>query len=119
MLFLVFFFKRKTAYEMRISDWSSDVCSSDLRRRGDALADAPATDGAPAAPVAPRKPRPRKAAPNGGATEKDADQALAYLDREDKLEQRLGKYLNSERAAERRGGQGGVRPCRCRWSQSQ
>src|SRR3546814_5657262 len=31
-------FKQKTAYEMRISDWSSDVCSSDLAR----LADAPA-----------------------------------------------------------------------------
>src|SRR3546814_1098844 len=31
-LFLFFFFKQKTAYEMRISDWSSDVCSSDLRR---------------------------------------------------------------------------------------
>src|SRR3546814_12000934 len=40
---LFFFFKQKTAYEMRISDWSSDVCSSDLptdnaaaprRRRG-------------------------------------------------------------------------------------
>src|SRR3546814_5632946 len=29
-LFHVFFFKQKTAYEMRISDWSSDVCSSDL-----------------------------------------------------------------------------------------
>src|SRR3546814_4549106 len=29
---LVFFFKQKTAYEMRNSDWSSDVCSSDLRR---------------------------------------------------------------------------------------
>src|SRR3546814_4661789 len=28
-----FFFKQKTAYEMRISDWSSDVCSSDLRWR--------------------------------------------------------------------------------------
>src|SRR3546814_10846072 len=28
---LFFFFKHKTAYEMRISDWSSDVCSSDLR----------------------------------------------------------------------------------------
>src|SRR3546814_5263556 len=28
---LIFFFKQKTAYEMRISDWSSDVCSSDLR----------------------------------------------------------------------------------------
>src|SRR3546814_1359871 len=29
-LSLFFFFKQKTAYEMRISDWSSDVCSSDL-----------------------------------------------------------------------------------------
>src|SRR3546814_7927966 len=27
-----FFFKQKTAYELRISDWSSDVCSSDLKR---------------------------------------------------------------------------------------
>src|SRR3546814_16865526 len=36
VLFVVFFFKQKTAYEMRISDWSSDVCSSDLpdRRQG-------------------------------------------------------------------------------------
>src|SRR3546814_7349451 len=31
----VFFFKQKTAYEMRISDWSSDVCSSDLRYGAD------------------------------------------------------------------------------------
>src|SRR3546814_4236675 len=31
-LYSFFFFKQKTAYEMRISDWSSDVCSSDLRR---------------------------------------------------------------------------------------
>src|SRR3546814_6794798 len=38
-----FFFKQKTAYEMRISDWSSDVCSSDLSTRGQ-----------PAAPRAPR-----------------------------------------------------------------
>src|SRR3546814_2959651 len=30
MFFFFFFFKQKTAYEMRISDWSSDVCSSDL-----------------------------------------------------------------------------------------
>src|SRR3546814_21024160 len=40
--FFFFFFKQKTAYEMRISDWSSDVCSSDLRfglgRRGLGLA---------------------------------------------------------------------------------
>src|SRR3546814_9307912 len=30
LIVLFFFFKQKTAYEMRISDWSSDVCSSDL-----------------------------------------------------------------------------------------
>src|SRR3546814_3647290 len=40
--FFFFFFKQKTAYEMRISDWSSDVCSSDLGRasqRSDGSAD--------------------------------------------------------------------------------
>src|SRR3546814_2328035 len=39
MLFcFFFFFKQKTAYEMRISDWSSDVCSSDLLGAADHLA---------------------------------------------------------------------------------
>src|SRR3546814_1021823 len=33
ILIVLFFFKQKTAYEMRISDWSSDVCSSDLGER--------------------------------------------------------------------------------------
>src|SRR3546814_5847148 len=33
MSVFVFFFKQKTAYELRISDWSSDVCSSDLADR--------------------------------------------------------------------------------------
>src|SRR3546814_10620780 len=42
VFFCFFFFKQKTAYEMRISDWSSDVCSSDLyvpirHRPGDAM----------------------------------------------------------------------------------
>src|SRR3546814_3621589 len=32
-LYVFFFFKQKTAYELRISDWSSDVCSSDLPQR--------------------------------------------------------------------------------------
>src|SRR3546814_7931937 len=41
-----FFFKQKTAYEMRISDWSSDVCSSDLPA---ALADLPLGEILPAA----------------------------------------------------------------------
>src|SRR3546814_2869406 len=35
----IFFFKHKTAYEMRISDWSSDVCSSDLARHAVDVAD--------------------------------------------------------------------------------
>src|SRR3546814_19480042 len=34
LLSLFFFFKQKTAYELRISDWSSDVCSSDLTAPG-------------------------------------------------------------------------------------
>src|SRR3546814_10424589 len=33
VIYSFFFFKQKTAYEMRISDWSSDVCSSDLDAR--------------------------------------------------------------------------------------
>src|SRR3546814_2876836 len=38
LIFFFFFFKQKTAYEMRISDWSSDVCSSDLLRLVDEVA---------------------------------------------------------------------------------
>src|SRR3546814_9228256 len=34
LCYFFFFFKQKTAYEMRISDWSSDVCSSDLFSAG-------------------------------------------------------------------------------------
>src|SRR3546814_3920513 len=36
---IIFFFKQKTAYEMRISDWSSDVCSSDLNEQTGQLLD--------------------------------------------------------------------------------
>src|SRR3546814_6392997 len=43
---LVFFFKQKTAYEMRISDWSSDVCSSDLMMASTEQAFAELTNGA-------------------------------------------------------------------------
>src|SRR5881628_4112768 len=35
-VFIIFFFKQKTAYEMSVSDWSSDVCSSDLPAGRDA-----------------------------------------------------------------------------------
>src|SRR3546814_9533109 len=48
-VFLMFFFKQKTAYEMRISDWSSDVCSSDLARALREVYAALAADGSTAA----------------------------------------------------------------------
>src|SRR3546814_13892584 len=45
VFFFFFFFKQKTAYEMRISDWSSDVCSSDLLSRARAALPAEAHQG--------------------------------------------------------------------------
>src|SRR3546814_1086133 len=47
---LLFFFKQKTAYEMRISDWSSDVCSSDLLGSSVVWADVTTTTTVPAPP---------------------------------------------------------------------
>src|SRR3546814_9630996 len=44
-ILFVFFFKQKTAYEMRISDWSSDVCSSDLCSGSFLLAESGLLDG--------------------------------------------------------------------------
>src|SRR3546814_7070565 len=41
---VIFFFKQKTAYEMLISDWSSDVCSSDLARNWGPNREAPGAD---------------------------------------------------------------------------
>src|SRR3546814_2297851 len=71
-----FFFKQKTAYEMRISDWSSDVCSSDLRRPADR-----STEGAAPVARAPgyrdRRPRCRsRAAGSAGREEDRVPQAL-------------------------------------------
>src|SRR3546814_3915399 len=44
MWFVFFFFKQKTEYDMRISDWSSDVCSSDLLVVGSAVREVQAHD---------------------------------------------------------------------------
>src|SRR3546814_19310599 len=49
-----FFFKQKTAYEMRISDWSSDVCSSDLADSGTVFFWAPVTGAKTANAIYPR-----------------------------------------------------------------
>src|SRR3546814_2904197 len=70
-VFFVFFFKQKTAYEMRISDWSSDVCSSDL---GDDAAQA-GNDVIAPDPAAPA-PAPD---PADMATQCDADAAQSYI----------------------------------------
>src|SRR3546814_5713987 len=101
MNWLFFFFKQKTAYEMRISDWSSDVCSSDLldearaellQCRREALAGTPRTPGL-AEGMERRQLR-------------DADEAgcdAVILERE-------------QRSEERRVGNECVSTCRSRWS---
>src|SRR3546814_3149954 len=106
MLFVFFFFfKQKTAYEMRISDWSSDVCSSDLhegavqRERGIFLAkcaigaNGQQSFAAALAPIADGDRRRRRA---------DIDQPLAGSPGRRSEERRVGKEC--------------VRTCRSRWS---
>src|SRR3546814_9047353 len=91
---LCFFFKQKTAYEMRISDWSSDVCSSDLRAR---------LGGGIAQPVY-LHPRQRRAA---GAI------ARAALGQRSRQHDAVALVARSE---ERRVGKACVSTCRSRWS---
>src|SRR3546814_15569389 len=62
-----FFFKQKTAYEMRISDWSSDVCSSDLQVVGLRGRYAAAERALPAALREPERPGFHRGAGRGGA----------------------------------------------------
>src|SRR3546814_7486682 len=94
--FFVCFFKQKTAYEMRISDWSSDVCSSDLGSKLYTFT-VQATDG----------------------------QRIAFLhargdvvSEEDAGEGAMGPQLRLQvrRSEERRVGKECVRTCRSRWS---
>src|SRR3546814_3331653 len=99
-----FFFKQKTAYEMRMSDWSSDVCSSDL--------DSPAAD-RPVGPhgfdLRPGHALPRQAGDVGELKAAD-DQAVAL--HHDQLVVRIAPDLRSE---ERRVGKECVSTCRSRW----
>src|SRR3546814_1559930 len=85
-----FFFKQKTAYEMRISDWSSDVCSSDLAAAA-AAARAAAEETAEKAAA--------EAAAKTAADHRDAAAASAAF-----------------RSEERRVGKECVSTCRSRWS---
>src|SRR3546814_1992229 len=90
---MFFFFKQKTAYEMRISDWSSDVCSSDLvigsGRHGEDFA--------------------RMHVENNGA---GADR-LIFIDR--RIDHLANDRLDT-RSEERRVGKECVSTCRSRWS---
>src|SRR3546814_3312924 len=97
-LVMFFFFKQKTAYELRISDWSSDVCSSDLirrRRRRDA--------GYPALLAAIHDPPPALFLRGEAGEALLARAAVAVV----------GARARSE---ERRVGQECVSTCRSRWS---
>src|SRR3546814_8226603 len=93
----VFFFKQKTAYEMRISDWSSDVCSSDLA--GGAWRRDRHAPRAPASAVTLLRGRSRCGLCDGGDSPR-----LAHRDD-------IG-----DRTEERRVGKECVSTCRSRWS---
>src|SRR3546814_15207044 len=105
---LIFFFKQKTAYEMRISDWSSDVCSSDLN--GVAEGHAPA-----------QMPQP---AQRFVATTASFISGLAFgcgikviaAYGQSSTQRRQPLQLSGSRSEERRVGKECVRTCRTRWS---
>src|SRR3546814_9760290 len=84
--FVFFFFKQKTAYEMRISDWSSDVCSSDL------MSVVPDVD------FTMKKPSPM------------IDMSITLSD------DWIAPWVNCCRSEERRVGKECVSTCRSRWS---
>src|SRR3546814_8981499 len=90
--FVFFFFKQKTAYEMRISDWSSDVCSSD--RPGLAVD--------------------REGGVVDGDRHRALGQRLARSEARDDLRQRHD--VIGARSEERRVGKECVSTCRSRWS---
>src|SRR3546814_3714582 len=94
--FVFFFFKQKTAYEMRISDWSSDVCSSDL-----------ATDPGPPPPATSGQPPPDRGSPPRPSYRRGRD-LTAPGPRP--ARRRAG------RSEERRVGKECVSTCRSRWS---
>src|SRR3546814_2190646 len=99
-----FFFKQKTAYELRISDWSSDVCSSDLF-----------TDCAVLMQALTRSPKPVIAMVEGIATAGGL-QLMASCDLAFVSEAATFCLPGVNRSEERRVGKECVSTCRSRWS---
>src|SRR3546814_6052797 len=93
VLLFFFFFKQKTAYEMRISDWSSDVCSSDLICRKGECRD------------------PQRSSRRHGNAQGGREQEGNLGGRPEALGDR-----GAERSEERRVGKECVSTCRSRWS---
>src|SRR3546814_14069786 len=111
----VFFFKQKTAYEMRISDWSSDVCSSDL---GSRLGDQSAPDAAGddlSTPPAPDRDHPHRLIRGARTPLAEADRAHADLCGVSE-EYEPGDPARHHRPEERRVGKEGVGRCEARWT---
>src|SRR3546814_20696776 len=110
-----FFFKQKTAYEMRISDWSSDVCSSDRVRAPTLFIDGERSFGLTAVTADERAARracfgerqERLIANAGHMLHFDAPLATA---------QAMATFLQQTRSEERRVGQECVSTLRSRWS---
>src|SRR3546814_2622204 len=105
---MFFFFKQKTAYEMRISDWSSDVCSSDLhgdQGRAQAAVVAALQQGQQQGMQFARF-LGREQAQLAGRDRGDADRAQRLLD---------ARGLAMGRSEERRAGKECVSTCRSRW----
>src|SRR3546814_1249404 len=100
----VFFFKQKTAYEMRISDWSSDVCSSDLAKGRELL------DNALKAQSLPYKKL------QGSAVLAQVIRETGFRKAEDFYIALGAGKLQTGRSEERRVGKECVRTCRSRWS---
>src|SRR3546814_17065548 len=102
---IFFFFKQKTAYELRISDWSSDVCSSDLRVRAVLEDDRTAIQ-----------------RPDQGATVVEPGRRLRRGRRARRVlavaqpARGAGREDSATRSDERRGGKECVRTCRSRWA---
>src|SRR3546814_4191197 len=105
-MWLFFFFKQKTAYEMRISDWSSDVCSSDLVRQDEALV----------RPVVAKVPIGMERSSQIIEIERDAVRFARTgrsFDQPGELRRQFDQFQRSE---ERRVGKECVSTCRSRWS---
>src|SRR3546814_19733668 len=121
----IFFFKQKTAYEMRISDWSSDVCSSDLptlRRSSTGGNRDHILPGNREYVEGDKIPRPPGGAGQGAGSQagtgEGEDEFRFVLTREEFLDLFLDdlELPDLARSEERRVGKDGVSTCRSRWS---